>query len=356
MNDILKIMYEKLNREEKRKKILFINWRKSRVKALGIKHSYNIAICQNKKEKEKLENNIAAYKEFDKITIFDLNKTEIINIVMKFDCCIMNPPYDGELHLKILAAICPNIEKTINISPIRWLQDPFAMDKISQLKRYTNTVCKHIISIDTVNAEIANKQFNIINYGDLGIYVLTNKSVDSFDYLNFWKIGKSNNEISILDKVCNSAVKKLKDKLDKNKKDGIRVLIALIAGNRGSCPIYKDLSYVIDGEKDNKDWTELKNMGGYPKPKGSPLPDSIKFNTINEANNFYDSYKTEFLKYICKISVQQQHIQPQKLPFMHSYQHPWTNKRFCNYFKITGYIDDNHAEPNSEWETILTNQ
>ena len=29
------------------------------------------------------------------------------------------------------------------------------------------------------------------------------------------------------------------------------------------------------------------------------------------------------------------------------------DKRFCEYFNITGYIDDDHAEPNSEWETIL---
>ena len=26
---------------------------------------------------------------------------------------------------------------------------------------------------------------------------------------------------------------------------------------------------------------------------------------------------------------------------------------FCEYFGITGYIDDDHAEPDSEWEIIL---
>ena len=38
---------------------------------------------------------------------------------------------------------------------------------------------------------------------------------------------------------------------------------------------------------------------------------------------------------------------------MKNYTQPWTNKRFCDFFKITGFIDDEHAEPNSEWETIL---
>ena len=38
---------------------------------------------------------------------------------------------------------------------------------------------------------------------------------------------------------------------------------------------------------------------------------------------------------------------------MDDYTEPWTNKRFCDYFGITGYIDDEHAVHNSEWETIL---
>ena len=40
-------------------------------------------------------------------------------------------------------------------------------------------------------------------------------------------------------------------------------------------------------------------------------------------------------------------------PYMQDYTQPWTDKRFCEYFGITGYIDDDNAEPNSEWEIIL---
>ena len=47
------------------------------------------------------------------------------------------------------------------------------------------------------------------------------------------------------------------------------------------------------------------------------------------------------------------HIHPEYLPYMPDYTQPWTDKRFCEYFEITGYIDDEHAEPDSEWETIL---
>ena len=38
---------------------------------------------------------------------------------------------------------------------------------------------------------------------------------------------------------------------------------------------------------------------------------------------------------------------------MKDYTKPWTNKEFCDYFNITGYISDTMATPNSEWEEIL---
>ena len=45
---------------------------------------------------------------------------------MKFDCIIMNPPYCRNLHLKILnEAICYS-DDIVNLSPIKWLQDPLA--------------------------------------------------------------------------------------------------------------------------------------------------------------------------------------------------------------------------------------
>ena len=44
---------------------------------------------------------------------------------MHFDKIIMNPPYDGNLHLKILSKIISEYPEAevVNLSPIRWLQD-----------------------------------------------------------------------------------------------------------------------------------------------------------------------------------------------------------------------------------------
>ena len=63
--------------------------------------------------------------------------------------------------------------------------------------------------------------------------------------------------------------------------------------------------------------------------------------------------KTMFYKYIFSTMKIDSHTPFKFLPYMQDYTQPWTDKRFCEYFGITGYIDDEHAEPNSEWEIIL---
>ena len=92
----------------------------------------------------------------------------------KFDIAIMNPPYDGNLHLKILEKVIPIANKVINISPIRWLQDPLAKyKKNSDYIEFENSISKKIDDIEIVKSEVANKLFNI-SFGDLGIYKISN--------------------------------------------------------------------------------------------------------------------------------------------------------------------------------------
>ena len=45
---------------------------------------------------------------------------------MHFDKIIMNPPYCRNLHLKILREAMKHGDEIVNLSPIRWLQDPLA--------------------------------------------------------------------------------------------------------------------------------------------------------------------------------------------------------------------------------------
>ena len=79
----------------------------------------------------------------------------------------------------------------------------------------------------------------------------------------------------------------------------------------------------------------------------------IGFKTKKELDNFISSltcWPYYFAKYITTTDNAKM---LSYCPFMQDYTKPWTDKRFCEYFGITGYISDTEAEPNSEWETIL---
>ena len=99
---------------------------------------------------------------------------------MKFDCIIQNPPFNRNLHLKILAEAIKHLkdEKSIcvNLSPVRWLQDPLAKyKKTSDLKRFEESVAKHIESLDIIDKGISGDAFNIGINSDLGIYKCNSK-------------------------------------------------------------------------------------------------------------------------------------------------------------------------------------
>lgn len=250
----------------------------------------------------------------------------------------MNPPYNGNLHLKVLREVINKCEKSgedyeiVNLSPIRWLQDPLAeYKKNSDWKKFED-VRKHIESIEVIKADEANKQFNIGLFSDLGIYHITPKG--GRDLANFWKEVRSPAEAMMLEKLI-----KMKDNLlnhiEKQKLDGIRVPLTDIGGNRGYKPVYKELAYVVDGKKDGKDWTKCKNMGGYEKPEGSALPLSVKFASSAEAQNFYDVFYTKFGSWLCDIAHAQQNLQLSILPWLKDYKKKWTDEMLYKYFSLT---------------------
>lgn len=252
-----------------------------------------------------------------------------------FDIALMNPPYDKNLHLKFLKKVIGVAEKTVSVQPVRWLQDPFSQGKRSTLKQYEN-IAKSLNDVDVVDLE-DKKKFDMHSYSGLAIYYIDNQNNNKLDYNNFWKKFKEDEAVSIIEKVCYSnKCKYLADFTENNKRDGIRVMITKIAGNRGVLPVYKDISYTIDGNVGDKDWTKCKNLGGYQKEEGIGLPISIKFDTIDEAENFYNSYKDlKFFEVICNLTVQQQNIQLDRLPFLDDYTHKITNEQMYKLFDLT---------------------
>ena len=266
----------------------------------------------------------------------------------KFDVAIMNPPYDGTLHLDILSKIVKIATKVINVSPVRWLQDPLAKWKNkSDFSKYEDDVCKHLVKLDIINSADADKLFGVRFSTDLGIYVLNEKG--GFNYRKF-------NTNTIIDKVKK---KWIDANIEGFKKDGYRIKIPTINGISQIHGVkYKDIKPLgeihifYNGKKNGKFWYEFWSRNQHSKTTPE-ISHSIKFNTYAEANNFAESFDTYFAKYVQILMQTDIHLEKYNLLWLNDYKKPWTNKRFCKHFEITGYISDVEAEPGSEWETIL---
>lgn len=280
-----------------------------------------------------------------------LNTIDRIVKSMKFDVAIMNPPYDKNLHLKILEKVIPISDKVVNISPIRWLQDPsYYIKKTSDVKRFTESILKHMSSLDIVRAKEANSLFTIQNFTDLGIYFIDDGgfNLDEFFKSEFGK------KIDIFNKTKPYFEHDSFANHVKYNSNGICVKINDLFGGHSNpyTLVTNNHSHVYingvapDGrtmaqcmfKKSDCDETKEKAM--------------IEFNSVEEGNNFIAVCKTKFMMFLNSICKRDVNVSLKTLPFL-DFTKTWTNKDLCEYFEITGYIDDEHAEPDSEWEIIL---
>ena len=261
---------------------------------------------------------------------------------MNFDHIIMNPPYDKNLHLKIIQEAMKHSTDVVNLSPIRWLQDPLAEYKKNSDWKKFESVRKNIESLDVVPMVEATQLFNGAAFSmDLGIYHITKKGGWTSSFTN-----------SIINKVVEHSNKTVSDVMSENEDDGWRVRIkklmpipsnrpngtALEYTNTYLCHQSLDWVYKDGFTKDGIHWSENKLAGaGGPKSytKDDKLPYSIKFDTEAEAYNFQSYTKTKFFKYIYSIMKTDQNVPLKYLPFMPTYTHPWADEMLYKYFNLT---------------------
>ena len=275
---------------------------------------------------------------------------------MKFDCIIQNPPYKRGLHLKILAEAIKHLndEKSVcvNLSPVRWLQDPLAKyKKHCDLKRFEESVAKHIESLEYSFKEVNDKLFNI-DFGTLGIYVCSKNA--KCDYTKF----TTQNEI--LDKVVNEMNKNnipsIDTKIVYDDMSGICCLTSLLVfGVRdrelrlmnGWLTQSTDILFYTDRKNDKSGETYFdyrkRVAWGNLKPKAENT--NIKFTSACERQNFYNVWRTKFLRYLYDVTVVDVHVHPEVLPWLgdainprtgkKGYESEWTDDDFVRYFNIT---------------------
>ena len=289
-----------------------------------------------------------------------LNTIDWVVKNMKFDVAIMNPPYDGNLHLKILEKVIPVADKVVNISPVSQLVNCVNTfkDGKNDTKKYFAGIGKHLKSCGKIfSIEEALQIFTgarITNPLAIQVYEISYNSIEECERVN-----SHNGMKAIVKKVYDYShdVDNIENHLESNKKDGYRIKFGRIGGGTWTAfrphtlDAFKEVIY--DGLlTDGRPHWQMCSVNQYTK-KTEELPESLPFTTKAEAQNFIDSYNTKFLKTCLGFLHVDMHIHPEYLPYMPDYTQPWTDKRFCEFFNITGYIDNEHAEPNSEWETIL---
>lgn len=256
---------------------------------------------------------------------------------MKFCKIIMNPPYDKNLHLKILQEAMKYSDDIVNLSPIRWLQDPLAEYKKNSDWKKFGDIRKRIESLDVVSADEASSLFKVGLTTDLGIYHITNSGG--------WKSCYNN---KIIDKIMLKLQPTITSKVCDAKKEYFCLVTTLDGAHkeRKNAPEQTDFIrrehwygkyYKTDGLISENGYTLQQNKERNVMSTNGDINTwaIVEFDTKEECLNYYAYTKTKFFKYLYINERVDVHIHPQFLPFMPTYKHKWTDEMLYQYFDLT---------------------
>ena len=271
---------------------------------------------------------------------------------MTINKVLMNPPFNGSLHLEVLEATLKAVRsansscEVVSVQPVRWLEDPLAECKQgSSYKKYKDTIINKLSKLNVINSDVASKRFNIMSDQDLGIYVFNNNL----------KI-----DLNLITSVAKSCIKKILDRttismndiIETDKISGWRVeihkLLPTATGAHGGDSIsaktnavklvnlYSNSVFNNGYDKAGNYWTEDgRAKNGSSKGIGARLPYSIKADTEIIANNIVESCRTNFYKNIIHMFKYDQNMPLRFLPYMEDYSKVWTDEDYCKFFDLT---------------------
>ena len=117
----------------------------------------------------------------------DISKAvDLYDIDMKFDCVIMNPPYQRNLHLKILAEAIKHLKDDdsmcVNLSPSNWLgKHSYFNSNFLDFRKKLNT---KIDSIEIIDHRTSNDLFNLGNQIE-ELVIIECKNNSSLDLIKY---------------------------------------------------------------------------------------------------------------------------------------------------------------------------
>ena len=255
---------------------------------------------------------------------------------MQFDKIIINPPYCRNLHLKILEqaiSLLKDDGNCINLSPIRWLQDPLAeLKSKSDYKTFGDSIVKKITSLKVIKNNEAREMFSMAVNEALGIYTLGTNNVEY--YLSF----RNTIEDFFFQKVLKptyigtyESVLKYRTKEGSPNYSDYFVRLPKFHSNVNSIEWYDPISRNIEVSM---------NL-----PCKGTCDATINFDSKDKAINFWKSMQTCFYRYICYKAKVAQRVPYPAIPYLGSVENPrthkigyeseWTDKDLFEYFGIT---------------------
>ena len=271
---------------------------------------------------------------------------DLYNIIkeldMKFDCIIMNPPYQRNLHLKILAEAIKHLKDDgtcVNLSPVRWLQDPLAKyKKNNDYHRFENSISKFCNKIELIKTEDARRLFNVELLQPLAIYKCDKKSTYSY-YNKYFK------NAVFIDKVFKKILSE--NNFEKHKcvkfSDNLKnfVLINIMAPPmKYGKPMFDAVKtwcgYFVNGKNSlGLTYRQAKENNSRATRGSIEQDNAVVFNTEDEVKNCYNAMQTNFVRFFVMTSVVDVNVHQNVIPWMEDYTKPWDDIRFYKYFNIT---------------------
>lgn len=253
-------------------------------------------------------------KFLDKDPLYNINNN------MKFDLIIMNPPYDGNLHLKIFEEAINHLSKDgvcTNLSPTPWLAKSNINRPMAKYRSKFNGKIKNIEIIDHNTANILFGTGNAIE--ELGIYAVKNNNSKSVDLMNYG--------------FTSMVEKSLYDKIGKISADKCLTFSKCISQGKGS----QGGSAIRDYEVNVYTW-----HGGKTCKEAVIRTDDKKrsfvlyFNSQQERDNFINSLDTTFMNWYYQQFIVPGDYKIRNYMFvMDDYSQPWTDERFYKFFNLT---------------------